>query len=163
MKSLFTIDVVPVMFIIGGVIFLWVEHYLKDRDPTTLTLDDISYRQAGIIGFAQIFALVPGTSRAGSTIVGSLLAGVSRTASAEYSFLLALPVMVAASGLDLIEHYQDFTGEQAMPLLVGFAVSYLSAWVVMKVFLAFLSRFTFRAFGLYRIVFGVALLLWLHA
>ncbi|SDH40520.1 undecaprenyl-diphosphatase [Vibrio xiamenensis] len=162
-KSLFTINVVPIMFIVGGVIFLWVEHYLKDKQPHTLTLDDISYRQAGIIGFAQIFALVPGTSRAGSTIVGALLAGVSRTASAEYSFLLALPVMVAASGLDLLQHYQDFAGERAMPLIVGFVVSYLSAWVVMKVFLAFLNRFTFNAFGIYRILFGAALLYWLHA
>ncbi len=162
-KSLFTVDVVPIMFIVGGIIFLWVEHYLKDKQPHTLTLDDITYRQAGIIGFAQIFALIPGTSRAGSTIVGALLAGISRTASAEYSFLLALPVMVAASGLDMLEHYKDFTGDQAMPLLVGFVVAYLSAWVVMKIFLAFLNRFTFNAFGIYRILFGAALLYWLHA
>lgn len=162
-KSLFTVTVVPVMFIVGGIIFLIVERYLKNREPSTHTLDEISYRQAVAIGVAQVFALIPGTSRAGSTIVGALLAGVSRTASAEFSFLLALPVMVAASGLDLIGHYKDFSPEMFKALAVGFVVAYLSAWVVMKLFLAFLNRFTFNAFGIYRIVFGVALLLWIYA
>ncbi|MBF9001461.1 MULTISPECIES: undecaprenyl-diphosphate phosphatase [Vibrio] len=162
-KSLFTIEVVPVMFIIGGIIFLIVEWYMKNRQPTTHTLDDISYNQAIAIGIAQVFALIPGTSRAGSTIVGALLAGVSRTASAEFSFLLALPVMLAASGLDLVEHYKDFAGSQATTLIVGFVVAYISAWIVMKLFLAFLNRFTFNAFGIYRIVFGAALLYWIYA
>ncbi|MCE0494197.1 undecaprenyl-diphosphate phosphatase [Vibrio salinus] len=161
-KSLFSITVVPIMFIMGGVIFLIVERYLKNHQPTSHSLDDISYYQAVVIGIAQVFALIPGTSRAGSTIVGALLVGVSRTASAEFSFLLALPVMLAASGLDLLEHYKDFTGELALPLIVGFITSYISAWIVMKVFLAFLSRFTFNAFGIYRIVFGAALLYWLY-
>lgn len=162
-KELFTITVVPIMFIVGGIIFLFVERYLKDHKPSSETLDDITYYQAGIIGIAQVFALIPGTSRAGSTIVGALLAGVSRTASAEFSFLLALPVMLAASGLDLLEHYKDFTGDMALPLIVGFITAYVSAWIVMKIFIAFLSRFTFNAFGIYRIVFGAALLYWLYA
>jgi len=162
-KSLFTITVVPIMFIVGGVIFLVVERFLRHHQPDTHTLDDISYRQAAVIGFAQVFALIPGTSRAGSTIVGALLMKVNRTASAEFSFLLALPVMLAASGLDLVEHYKDFAGEQAIPLIVGFIVSYISAWIVMKVFLAFLNRFTFNFFGIYRIVFGALLLYWIYA
>ncbi|RQW62912.1 undecaprenyl-diphosphate phosphatase [Vibrio viridaestus] len=162
-KELFTITVVPIMFIIGGIIFLIVEHFLKDHKPTSNTLDEITYRQAIWIGIAQVFALVPGTSRAGSTIVGALLVGVSRKVSAEFSFLLALPVMIAASGLDLLGHYQDFTGDMAMPLLVGFVTAYISAWLVMKLFLAFLNRFTFNAFGIYRIIFGVALLYWIYA
>jgi undecaprenyl-diphosphatase len=162
-KELFTITVVPIMFIVGGIIFLFVERYLKNHQPRSHTLDDITYYQAAVIGIAQVFALIPGTSRAGSTIVGALLVGVSRTASAEFSFLLALPVMLAASGLDLLEHYKDFTGDMAMPLIVGFITSYISAWIVMKVFLAFLSRFTFNAFGIYRIIFGAALLFWLYA
>ncbi|MFC3024764.1 undecaprenyl-diphosphate phosphatase [Vibrio zhugei] len=162
-KSLFTITVVPIMFIVGGVIFLWMEHYLKGREPTTHSLDTITYRQAMAIGIAQVFALIPGTSRAGSTIVGALLAGVNRTVSAEFSFLLALPVMVAAGGLELLENYKDFSHAQLTTLVVGFVVSYLSAWIVMKLFLAFLNRFTFNAFGIYRIIFGAALLLWLYA
>jgi undecaprenyl-diphosphatase len=161
-KSLFSIEVVAVMFIIGGVIFLAVERYLKNYVATSETLDDITYKQAAWIGFAQIFALIPGTSRAGSTIIGALLTGVSRKASAEFSFLLALPVMCAASGLDLLQHYQDFRGENALVLLTGFVTSYIAAWIVMKVFLAFLNRFTFNAFGIYRIVFGLMLLGWMY-
>ncbi len=161
-KSLFSIDVVAVMFIIGGIIFLVVERFLKNHQPSSDSLDQITYKQAAWIGFAQIFALIPGTSRAGSTIIGALLVGVSRKASAEFSFLLALPVMCAASGLDLLQHYQDFSGENAWVLLTGFVTSYIAAWLVMKVFLAFLNRFTFNAFGIYRIIFGFILLGWMY-
>ncbi|QMV15423.1 undecaprenyl-diphosphate phosphatase [Vibrio spartinae] len=161
-KALFNIQVVPIMFIIGGIIFLIVERFLKNHASTAETLDQITYRQAIWIGVAQVFALVPGTSRAGSTIVGALLVGVSRKASAEFSFLLALPVMLAASGLDLLKNHQNFQGESALPLIVGFITSYIAAWVVMKLFLAFLNRFTFNAFGIYRIIFGVFLLYWAY-
>lgn len=160
-KALFSVQVVASMFIVGGIVFLLVERYLKNHKPVTVTLDDISYQQAGIIGLAQVFALIPGTSRAGSTIIGALLVGLSRKASAEFSFLLALPVMLAASGLDLLTHYQDFAGANALPLLAGFVTAFLSAWLVMKALLVFLDHFTFNAFGLYRIVFGAALLIWL--
>lgn len=160
-KSLFSINVVAVMFIIGGIIFLVVERFLKNHQPSSNSLDQITYKQAAWIGFAQIFALIPGTSRAGSTIIGALLVGVSRKASAEFS-LLALPVMCAASGLDLLQHYQDFSGENAWVLLTGFVTSYIAAWLVMKVFLAFLNRFTFNAFGIYRIIFGFILLGWMY-
>lgn len=95
-------------------------------------------------------------------MVGALLAGMSRTVSAEFSFLLALPVMVAAAGLEFISHYNDFLGMSMMPLVVGFITAYISAWVVMKLFLAFLNRFTLNAFGIYRILFGAVLLYWLH-
>lgn len=161
-KSLFSINVVAVMFIIGGIIFLVVERFLKNHQPSSNSLDQITYKQAAWIGFAQIFALIPGTSRAGSTIIGALLVGVSHKASAEFSFLLALPVMCAASGLDLLQHYQDFSGENAWVLLTGFVTSYIAAWLVMKVFLAFLNRFTFNAFGIYRIIFGFILLGWMY-
>lgn len=161
-KSLFTDQVVPIMFIVGGVIFLIVEFFLKNHRPTSEELDDITYKQAAWIGFAQIFALVPGTSRAGSTIIGALLCGVSRKASAEFSFLLALPVMTATTGYELLKNYDVFTSDQWTFLAVGFVTSYISAWFVMKVFIAFLNRFTFNAFGIYRILFGILLLAWLN-
>jgi len=119
----------------------------------------MSYRQAMWIGVAQVFALIPGTSRAGASIIGALLVGLDRKSSAEFSFLLALPVMLAASGFDLLKHYHDFSGAQLMPLLAGFVVAFVSAWLVMRLFISFLQRFTFVAFGVYRILFG-ALLLW---
>lgn len=156
-KALFSVNVVAIMFIIGGIIFLLVERYLKDHNPQINHVEEVSYKQAAIIGFAQIFALVPGTSRAGSTIVGALLIGLSRKVSAEFSFLLALPVLGATGAYDLLKHYQDFAGAQMMPLIVGFVVAFLTAHFVIKVFIEFLNRFTFNAFGIYRILFGLLL------
>jgi undecaprenyl-diphosphatase len=157
-KAMFSVSVVATMFIVGGVIFLLTERWIKHKSPRVESLEDLTFKQALWVGIAQIFALIPGTSRAGSTIVGALLVGLSRKASAEFSFLLALPVMMAASGYDLLSNYKEFSGEQWMPLAIGFVVAFLSAFVVMKLFMVFLQRFTFVAFGWYRIVFGGLLL-----
>lgn len=158
-KELFTVEIVAWMFIIGGVIFLLVEKFFIPHE--TKMLDDvekISYKQSMIIGIAQVFALIPGTSRAGSTIIGALLVGLSRKASAEFSFLLAFPVMSAVTAYDLLKHYNDFTQESLITLGVGFLVSFIVAYGTIKLFLAFLERFTFVAFGVYRILFGLLLL-----
>lgn len=157
-KELFSVSVVATMFIVGGVIFLVTEKVIKNKKASVEQLEDLSFKQALWIGLAQVFALIPGTSRAGSTIVGALFAGLSRKASAEFSFLLALPVMMAASGYDLLSNYKAFSGAQLLPLLVGFVVAFASAFVAMKLFMAFLDKFTFVAFGWYRIVFGGLLL-----
>ncbi|QUX92723.1 undecaprenyl-diphosphatase [Marinomonas sp. A3A] len=157
-KAMFSVSVVAIMFIVGGVIFLLTERWIKHKSPRVESLENLTFKQALWVGIAQIFALIPGTSRAGSTIVGALLVGLSRKASAEFSFLLALPVMMAASGYDLLSNYKEFSGEQWMPLAIGFVVAFLSAFVVMKLFMVFLQRFTFVAFGWYRIVFGGLLL-----
>ena len=157
-KALFSVKIVAIMFIIGGIVFLIVEYFQKNATPKTRDVNDISYLQAGLIGIAQVFAVIPGTSRAGSTIIGALLVGLSRKASAEFSFLLALPVLAAASGYDLLKHYEEFTGAQLMPLLVGFLVSFIVAYFTMKIFIQFLEKFTFVSFGLYRIIFGAVLL-----
>jgi len=159
-KALFTVETVAAMFIVGGIIFLIVEYFQKGKIPAVQRVEDMTYRQALWIGIAQVFALIPGTSRAGASIIGALLLGLSRKASAEFSFLLALPVMLAASGFDLLKHYQDFAGAQFSPLLTGFVVAFVSAWLVMRLFIRFLEHFTFVAFGVYRILFG-GLLLWL--
>lgn len=157
-KELFSVSAVATMFIVGGVIFLVTEKVIKNKKANVEQLEDLSFKQALWIGLAQVFALIPGTSRAGSTIVGALFAGLSRKASAEFSFLLALPVMMAASGYDLLSNYKAFSGAQLLPLLVGFVVAFASAFVAMKLFMAFLDKFTFVAFGWYRIVFGGLLL-----
>jgi len=158
-KAMFTVEVVAVMFIVGGIVFLLVEYLHRGQEYAVRRVEDMSYRQAIWIGLAQVFALIPGTSRAGASIIGALLVGLDRKASAEFSFLLALPVMLAASGFDFIRHYHDFSGAQFAPLLVGFAVAFVSAWLVMRLFIRFLERFTFVAFGVYRILFG-GLLVW---
>jgi len=158
-KELFTINVVATMFIIGGVIFLIVEKkVLPNKTQLVDNVEDVTLKQALFIGVAQIFALVPGTSRAGSTIIGALLVGLSRKASAEFSFLLAFPVMSAVTAYDLLKHYGEFSGANIATLAVGFVVSFLVAFVTIKLFLKFLDKFTFVFFGVYRIIFGVILL-----
>lgn len=159
-KEMFDIKIVAWMFIIGGIVFLIVEKYYKEDQHKIDSVEQVSYKQALWIGIAQIFALIPGTSRAGSTIIGAMLVGLNRRASAEFSFLLALPVMCATTGYDLLKHYDDFIGANFIPLLVGFFTAFIVAYLTMKLFLVFLQRFTFVAFGIYRIVFGVVLLVW---
>ncbi|MDF1874122.1 undecaprenyl-diphosphate phosphatase [Sulfurimonas sp. SAG-AH-194-I05] len=159
-KDLFSIQIVATMFIIGGILFLIVEKYFIDENNLPINdVEKITLKQSMIIGFAQIFALIPGTSRAGSTIIGALLVGLSRKASAEFSFLLAFPVMSAVTAYDLLKHYKDFNDANLMVLAVGFVVAFLVAYLTIKLFLKFLERFTFVAFGIYRIVFGVVLLI----
>ena len=157
-KELFSVEIVAVMFIVGGIIFIIIEKFYDPQKHTTTRVEDVSVKQALAIGIAQVFALIPGTSRAGSTIVGALLAGLDRKASAEFSFLLALPVMFAASGYDMLKHYHDFAGSNVWVLLVGFVTAFVVALVTMRVFLRFLERFTFTAFGVYRVIFGLLLL-----
>jgi len=158
-KELFSINVVATMFIIGGIVFILVEKMALHVEKKTIDdVEDVTLKQAMIIGFAQVFALIPGTSRAGSTIIGALLVGLSRKASAEFSFLLAFPVMSAVTAYDLLKHYHEFTGANLLNLGIGFSVSFFVAFLTIKLFLKFLDKFTFVPFGIYRIIFGIVLL-----
>jgi len=162
-KELFSIEVVAIMFIVGGVIFLVVEKFFIPNEAHVIDdVEQVTLKQSLIVGFAQIFALIPGTSRAGATIIGALLVGLSRKASAEFSFLLAFPVMSAVTAYDLLKHYHEFSDANLMTLAVGFVVSFFVAFLTIKLFLAFLEKFTFIAFGIYRIIFGVVLLIVFH-
>lgn len=159
-KAMFSIEIVAWMFIIGGIIFLIVEKFYDENETHTLDVEDVTYKQATWIGLAQIFALIPGTSRAGSTIIGAMLVGLNRKASAEFSFLLAFPVMCATTGYDLLKHHDELlVGANFINLAVGFIISFIVAFMAIKLFLKFLENFTFVAFGIYRIVFGILLLI----
>ncbi len=159
-KEAFNPQVVAYMFIIGGIVFLLLEYFYKEERQTIDDVEKITYKEAAWIGVAQMFALIPGTSRAGSTIVGALLLGLTRKAAAEFSFLLAVPVMAATSGYDLLKHYDEFSQEGFLTLAIGFVVAFIVAYYTMKFFIKFLEKFTFNAFGIYRILFGIALLMW---
>jgi undecaprenyl-diphosphatase len=159
-KAMFSIEIVAVMFIIGGIVFLIVEKFYKEETTHTLDVEDVTYKQALWIGIAQIFALIPGTSRAGASIIGAMLMGLNRKTSAEFSFLLAFPVMCATTAYDILKHHNEFlVGGNLLLLLVGFVVSFIVAFLTIKVFLKFLEKFTFVAFGIYRIIFGILLLI----
>ena len=158
-KEIFNVQTVAYMFIIGGIIFIIVEYFHKDKEATAQDIEEVTWRQAITIGFAQVLSLVPGTSRAGSTIIGGMLTGVSRKASTEFSFLLAIPVMMAVSGYDLLKHYKEFIGADITAFAIGFVVAFVVAYITIKMLIVFLQRFTFVAFGIYRIIFGVILLM----
>lgn len=159
-KWMSSVTVVAVMFIVGGIAFLVVEYFFKEQDHHTRDVEDVTYKQAFWVGIAQVLSLIPGTSRAGASIIGGMLAGMSRKASAEFSFLLALPVIGAASVFDLYKHYHEFQGSNLTTLAIGFVVAFVVAFLVIRWFISFLQRFTFVGFGVYRILFG-GLLLWM--
>ena len=159
-KTLFNVETVAWMFIIGGVVFLIVEYFYKPKEHTVKEVEAVSYAQAWWIGFAQIFSLVPGTSRAGATIIGGMLSGLDRKTSSDFSFLLAIPVMGAVTAYDLLKHYKEFADANWVAFGVGFIVAFMVAYITVKLFLVFIQKFSFVPFGIYRIVFGV-LLLWI--
>ena len=159
-KAMFSIEIVAIMFIVGGIVFLIVEKFYKEEETHTLDVEDVSYKQAIWIGIAQIFALIPGTSRAGASVIGAMLVGLNRKTSAEFSFLLAFPVMCATTAYDLLKHHEEiFMSANLLNLTVGFVVSFLVGFLTIKIFLKFLEKFTFVAFGIYRIIFGILLLI----
>ncbi len=158
-KEIFVIETVAWMFIVGGIIFIIVEYFHVDEEKESKEIEEVTWFQAMVIGFGQVLSLVPGTSRAGSTIIAGMLSGVNRKASTEFSFLLAIPVMVAVSGYDLLKHYHDFVGADMTAFVVGFMVAFVVAYITIKLFIVFLQRFTFVAFGIYRIIFGIILLM----
>lgn len=123
-KAMFDIKIVAIMFIVGGFVFLIVERFYKENEEHIDDVEKVTYKQSLYIGFAQILALIPGTSRAGSTIIGGMLVKLNRKTAAEFSFLLAFPVMCATTGYDLLKHYQDFVGANFIVLAVGFVTAY---------------------------------------
>lgn len=159
-KELFTIATSAWMFIIGGVVFFIVEYFYakSNKDKLVNDVENVSFKQALMVGFFQVFALIPGTSRSGATIVGGMLGGLSRKTAADFSFLLAIPTMLAASGYSFVKNIHAFSGQSGIVLAVGFIVSFIMAYIAVKLFLKFVEHYTLNWFGLYRIVFGIILL-----
>ena len=158
-KALFSVEVVAWMFIVGGIIFLIVEYFYKAQPHHVKEVEKTTYKQAMWVGFAQLFSFIPGTSRAGATIIGGMLAGLDRKTASDFSFLLAIPVMGAVSSYDLLKHYHEFAGANWSAFIIGFIVAFVVAYITVKVFLVFIQKFSFVPFGIYRIVFGVFLLM----
>lgn len=159
-KSLFSQNVVVYMLIIWGVIFIVVELLRKKNPPENeiLTLDGISYEQAFFIGLSQCFAMVPGTSRSGATIIAGLLSGLNRQTAAAFSFLLAVPTMFAATFYDTYKNREIFAAnmDNIQLFLLGGFVAFLVALFAIKMFLKFVSRFDYIPFGIYRILVAFA-------
>ncbi len=147
---------VSIMLIIFGIAFIVVERWVKDKEPSVKSVDEITYPQAFLIGAFQLIAAVfPGTSRSGSTIVGSLAIGISREAAAKFTFFLAIPVMMGASLLKIVKYEGDVAGSEIAMLLLGMVVAFVVSWFVIKKLMAYIRKHNFNVFGWYRIVVGV--------
>lgn len=156
--------VIALMLIIYGVGFIVIERWNKTRTPKIADMNDITYKVALGIGFFQILSIIPGTSRSGSTIIGALLLGVSRVAAAEFTFFLAVPVMFGYSALKLLKFGLEFgfafTSAQIITLIVGMAVAFAVSVLVIKFLMGYIKKHDFQAFGWYRIVLGIIVLLY---
>ncbi|MCR9248524.1 MAG: undecaprenyl-diphosphate phosphatase [bacterium] len=153
-SHLFSAWVVAITMLIGGLLLLLLERLIRHRTSAREDLGVMTYPVALGIGLFQCLALIPGTSRSGATIAGAMLLGMSRTAAAEFSFLVGLPILYGAAIYKLIKAGDTLDGESLPPFLVGTAISFVSAIVVVKPFVAFLRRHTFAPFAWYRILAG---------
>jgi undecaprenyl-diphosphatase len=156
-EKLFAPYPVALALIIGGIALILVEK--RAKQPSCSSLDKLSLPTCLGIGLFQCLALWPGISRSGSTIVGAMILGVERKAAAEFSFLVAVPVMVAAVGFDLLKSEITFSGEVLTIFSLGFLISFITALAAIRFFIGLLGRWTMIPFGVYRILLGGAILL----
>ena len=158
---LHTSTVVAAMLILYGVAFILVERQYQGRHLSVQTVDQMDWKTAIGIGLFQCLSLIPGTSRSGSTILGGILLGASRSAAAEFSFFMAIPTMLGASGIKLLKFLLSgvgFAGSEIAILLVGCAVSFLVSLLVIRGLMNYVRNHSFSVFGIYRIVLGVLVL-----
>ncbi len=152
--------VISAMLIIYGILFIVIENRNKHMRVRTASLSELTYLTAFAIGWFQVLAMIPGTSRSGATIVGALLIGVARPVAAEFTFFLAIPTMIAASGLKVIKFGFHYTSMEAVILAVGCIVSFIVSVFAIKFLMGYIKKHDFKAFGYYRIVLGVVVLLY---
>ena len=158
---LYNYVVVAITLIVYGVAFIFVEGMNRGKPKKVKTVYDLDYKTALLIGCFQCLSLIPGTSRSGSTILGAMLLGVSRSAGAEFSFFLAIPTMLGASALKLLKYVLEgvsMTGTEVGVLVVGCVVSFVVSLLVIKGLMEYVRKHSFSVFGVYRIVLGVLVL-----
>lgn len=145
--------------IVFGVLFIIIEHQNKDVVPKVNSIAEITYPMAFCIGAFQLIAAVfPGTSRSGATILGAIMIGISRTVAAEFTFFLAVPVMLGASLLKLLKFGLMFSASEVVLLLIGMVVAFVVSIVVIKLLLGYIRKHSFTVFGWYRIILGIVVL-----
>jgi len=158
-KSMFSPLVVSISLVLGGIILIFVDKKVENKKTTVDDVSKIPIKNALFIGLIQCISMIPGVSRAGATIVGGVFNGFDKKQATEYSFLLAVPTMIAASSYDLLKSDFAFTSDQLMILILGLIVAFASAWVAVKLFLVLVERFGFKYFGWYRIGIGLLFLI----
>ena len=151
-------EVIAAALIFYGVAFIVIEKWNKTKTPKVKTLPDITYKTAFLIGVFQILSIIPGTSRSGATIIGALLLGVSRVAAAEFTFFLAVPVMLGMSLLELLDFGFSFTGTELAVLVLGMTTAFVVSILVIKFLMSYIKKKDFTAFGWYRIALGAVII-----
>jgi undecaprenyl-diphosphatase len=159
---LFNPVVVSASLIIGGIILILIDKYVMNKQTKTDVLENISYKNAFFIGLIQCFSMIPGVSRAAATIIGGIFNGLDKKQAMEFSFLLAVPTMFAATGYDLLKTPVIFSKEEMILLIIGLIVAFITAWVAVKLFLKLVQNYGFKYFGYYRIIIGIIFLLVIH-
>jgi undecaprenyl-diphosphatase len=150
---------VALAFIIGGIIILWVERSgQKARVDRVVNVDDMTWQDALKVGIAQTFALIPGTSRSGATIIGGMLFGLSRKVATEFSFFLAVPTLVAAGAYSLIKNRALLSADDIGFFAVGSLTAFISAFICVRWLLRYIATHDFTVFAWYRIIFGLVIL-----
>ena len=158
-EVLFNPIIVAIALVVGGFIILWVEKRQMHRTPKVTSVDDMRVKDALVVGLAQILALIPGTSRSGSTIMGGMIWGLERKVATEFSFFLAVPVMIAATTYDVLKHYKDFSAQDIGLIVIGFVAAFVAGLLAVKALLKFVASKNYVPFAYYRIVFGGLILL----
>ncbi len=151
-------QVVSATLIIYGVAFILIERI--NKKTTVLAMDDMSYKTALLIGAFQVLSIIPGTSRSGSTILGAMLLGCSRSVAAEFSFFLAIPVMFGVSLLKILKYGLVMSVQDAIILLSGMAIAYIVSMLSIKFLMNYVRKHDFKAFGIYRIILGIVVILY---
>jgi undecaprenyl-diphosphatase len=150
---------VAVALVLGAIAIFAIERwYARHGAPRIVSVDEIGWKDALKVGFAQCFSLIPGTSRSGATIMGGMLFGLSRQAATEFSFFLAVPIMFAATGYQLVRYRHLFDADDLGPFAVGFAVSFVAALAAVRGLIRYVAHHDFRAFAWYRIGLGAVVL-----
>lgn len=158
-KYFYNYQTVAIMLILVGVIFIIIERSNKNKIAKIDSIDDISYGQAFLIGvFQMIAAIFPGTSRSGSTIVGSLMLGISRTAAAEFTFFLAVPAMFGGSAIKILKYSGGFNSAEVALLAIGMIVAFVLSIIAIKFLMSYIKKHDFKVFGWYRIILGIAVI-----
>jgi len=157
-EVLFNPYVVSTSLIIGGIILIIIDRWVVEKESKVADVEEVSYKNAFFIGLMQCVSMVPGVSRAAATIVGGVMNGFNKKQATEFSFLLAVPTMIAAAGYDLMKSDIQFSSDQILILVVGLVLSFIFAWIAVKIFVKIVENYGFKHFGYYRIAIGVLFL-----
>jgi undecaprenyl-diphosphatase len=156
---LFNPIIVTISLILGGIVLILIDRKVVNQKSETDTLENISFKNAFFIGLFQSISMVPGVSRAAATIVGGIFNKLDKKQAIEFSFLLAVPTMFAATGYDLYKTSVVFSGHEILLLIIGLVVAFITALIAVKVFVRIVQNYGFKYFGYYRIIIGILFLL----